>query len=76
MKNVYEKLNLSKKDISRAEPTEVFFNLPPHNNVLHIGGHLGLEAKFYKNVTFVEPIPKYANFLKTPLMHRKCHLLD
>lgn len=59
-----EKLNLSKKDIQRAEPSEVFHNLPEHNRVLHIGGHLGFEAKFYNDVTYVEPIPKYANFLR------------
>jgi hypothetical protein len=64
MTNLLKKLKLSKKDIQRAEPSEVFYNLPSHKKVLHIGGHLGLEAKFYKDVVFVEPIPKYANFLR------------
>jgi hypothetical protein len=55
---------ISKTDFEKAKPTEVFLNLPLHQKVLHIGGHLGLESKFYKDVVFVEPIPKYANFLK------------
>jgi hypothetical protein len=59
-----KKLNLSKKDLKRAEPSEVFYNLPNHKKALHIGGHLGLEGKFYNDVTYVEPIPKYANFLR------------
>jgi len=57
-------LKLSKKDLKRAEPSEVFHNLPLHKKVLHIGGHLGFESKFYNDVTFVEPIPKYAQFLR------------
>ena len=64
MTDLLKKLKLSKKDIQRAEPSEVFYNLPSHKKVLHIGGHLGLEAKFYNDVVFVEPIPKYANFLR------------
>lgn len=59
-----KKLNLSKKDLKRAEPSNVFYNLPAHEKALHIGGHLGLEGKFYNDVTYVEPIPKYANFLR------------
>jgi len=64
MSTIFKKLNLSKKEIFRAQPSEVFYNLPYHQKVLHIGGHLGLEAKFYSNVVFVEPIPKYAQFLR------------
>jgi len=59
-----KKIKLNKKDIRRAEPSEVFYNLPPHKKVLHIGGHLGFEAKFYNDVLFVEPIPKYAQYLR------------
>jgi hypothetical protein len=55
---------LSEHEFNKAAPTEVFFNLPKHNNVLHIGGHLGREAEYYNDVTFVEPIPKYANYLR------------
>jgi hypothetical protein len=64
MKLFLNRLNLSKKDLKRAEPSEVFYNLPQHKKVLHIGGHLGFEARFYNDVVFVEPIPKYANFLR------------
>jgi hypothetical protein len=42
----------------------VFEQLPAHTKVLHVGGHLGFESKFYNDVTFVEPIPKYAQFLR------------
>jgi len=55
---------ISQKDIDRAQPTEIFYNLPEHKKVLHIGGHLGFEARFYNDVVFVEPIPKYAEFLR------------
>jgi len=57
-------LKISQKDIDRAQPTEIFYNLPNHKKVLHVGGHLGLEARFYTDVVFVEPIPKYAEFLR------------
>jgi len=63
-KHSFNSLKLSKKDIKRAEPSEVFYNLPAHEKVLHIGGHLGFESKFYSDVTFVEPNPKYASFLR------------
>jgi hypothetical protein len=55
---------LSEHEFNKAAPTEVFFNLPKHKKVLHIGGHLGRESKYYNDVTFVEPIPKYANYLR------------
>jgi FkbM family methyltransferase len=55
---------LSEKEFNRSAPTEVFFNLPEHKKVLHIGGHLGREAKYYNDVTFVEPMPKYAEYLR------------
>jgi hypothetical protein len=58
------KLKLSKKDIFRAQPSKIFEHLPNHKKVLHIGGHLGFESKFYNDVTFVEPIPKYATYLR------------
>lgn len=64
MNNDFKKLKLSKKEIARAQPSEIFYNLPTHTKVLHVGGHLGLESKFYKEVVFVEPIPKYAQFLR------------
>lgn len=38
-------------------------------NILHIGGHMGQEIKIYDGLgldfTFVEPIPRYANILRS-----------
>jgi len=65
MTDEFKKMNLSKKEIARAQPSEVFYNLPPHKRVLHVGGHLGLEHQFYNDVVFVEPNPKYADFLRS-----------
>jgi hypothetical protein len=51
-------------DWNRAKPSEVFYNLPKHKKVLHVGGHVGREAELYLDVTFVEPIPQYAEHLR------------
>jgi len=49
----------------KAKPSEVFHNLPEHKKVLHIGGYIGIEAPFYNDVTFVEPMPQYADYLRS-----------
>jgi FkbM family methyltransferase len=56
---------IDKTTFDRATPTEVFKHLPLHKKVLHIGGHLGREAEYYNDVVFVEPIPKYAEYLRS-----------
>src|SRR5690606_30840758 len=37
-------------------------------NILHIGGHKGQEGKIYKEMgkqfTFVEPVPKFADYIR------------
>ncbi len=56
--------NKKSLDWIRSEPTEVFKHLPEHHKVLHVGGHFGREAIYYNDVLFVEPIPKYAEYLR------------
>jgi hypothetical protein len=55
---------ISDADWDRAKPSEVFYNLPEHKKVLHVGGHVGREAELYSDVTFVEPLPQYAEHLR------------
>jgi FkbM family methyltransferase len=64
IETLIELLDIKKEDYDRAIVSEVFYNLPLHNKALHIGGHLGKEYSFYKDVVFVEPQPKYAEFLR------------
>lgn len=48
----------------RASPSDVFANLPSHKKAIHVGGHLGREYDSYTEVLFIEPIPKYALYLR------------
>lgn len=49
-------------------PLEKYFKLVTCKGIIHVGGHLGEEADFYKSLTskvmWIEPIPEYANTLR------------
>ena len=60
---------ITHKEWISALPSEVFSHLPKHQKAIHIGGHLGREYDAYEDVLFIEPIPKYAKYLR--LLRRK-----